>query len=216
MYSSSFSFLSPCAAALHQPVSGSAVRRVKAGFYYVADVQWNADEHCMHSSTPPPLYNPHWSVSELSLWGRRLTASAWAKLQAQIISFLSLHARGSTLSHCEITPFQRSSHPFIAEVRGRAGVRGWQGLGAEKEHSVPEKCSTGSLLLSTNRLLNGWWDHIVWRNWLASVSVRRRLEGHLMGTAWWWFFLSYGRDSWGLPHPFQMSLKRKWLSEMDE
>lgn len=46
-----------------------------------------------------------------------------------------------------ITPSQRSE--------GKMEPGGWWGLGAEKEHSVPEKCSTGSLLLSTNRLLMG-------------------------------------------------------------
>lgn len=56
--SSYFSTSSPCAAALHQPVSESAVRRVKAGIHYVADVLRNADIHCMYPVTPSTTVHP--------------------------------------------------------------------------------------------------------------------------------------------------------------
>lgn len=85
-----------------------------------------------------------------------------------------------------ITPSQRSE--------GKMEPGGWWGLGAEKEHSVPEKCSTGSLLLSTNRLLMGWWDHTVWRLWLVSVSFRRpagRMVSWIKAYCIWLLSVSY-------------------------
>lgn len=154
---------------------------------------------------PPPLSTLYCSVGELCLGGYRLTAPAWAKLQAHIISFLSLsflslQASGPTLSHCNITPFRHGSHHPIAGVRGLDGGWGWRGLGAETEHSVPVKCSTGSLLVSTNGLLNGWWDHTVWRLWLASGSVRRcagrSSNGHCLMMRFFFFFGHMGRTEY--------------------
>lgn len=178
-FSSYFSTSSPCAAALHQPITESAVRRIKAGIHYFADVRWNADVHCMHPSAPPLPFTTYWSVSELCLGGRRLTY-CFSLSQTSGIDYLlplpldsrSLQASGCTLSHCNNTPFQHSSYHLGVEVRGRVGVgrKGvHRGLGAGEEHSVPEKRSTGSLLLSTNSVPNGWWDHTVWSLWLASV-----------------------------------------------
>ncbi len=211
--SSNFSTSAGCAAALHQPVTVSGVWRVKAGIHYVTDVLWNAGVPFMHSSTPPPLFNPDWSV--LCVRDHRLIAPAWAKLQAHIfsllsLSFLCLQARGCTLLRCEITPFQHGSHHHIVEVKGRRGVGGWCGLRAEKEHSVPEKCSTGSPLLSTNSPLKGWWDHTVWRFWLASVSVRRWARTSSNGHCLMMIFLLYGRDSRVFPSPkFKYNWKEK-------
>lgn len=99
---------SPCAAALHEAVSDRVVRRrrrIKAGIYYVAAVQWNADVHCV------PIH-PSTSVASQSLSECLGLQTTGAKLQAAIISFRSLsflQALGCTLPHCKITPFQHTA-----------------------------------------------------------------------------------------------------------
>lgn len=141
------------------------IQRMKAGNYYVAAIQWNADVHYVpiHPSTS---FHPILA----SQWVRRLqTSSSSLSQTSEIISFLSpssLQAQGHTLSHRKITPFRHSSHHPVAEVRGQDGVGG-----SEQRKNI--LCQRNAALLSTNSLLNSWWDHTVWRFWLASVSVRR-------------------------------------------